>query len=221
MYHMNRVALPVRSSIITVLLVALIVVSTCVSATDQSIEINIDSSGVPHVKLHVFLEQGLNTLKLPVEPIDNTIIILCGGAEPAWVFSDGLLSIYSDVPCGGVIEYIANVTIDGGALTLRIDDSATVALSIDSDVVMLSLPEDVDSLAQEEGRIVMTLRGPATLVYTLASTATPSTSLPESSPQTPVPAEPEERGLSPVYIALIVMVLVIALVTTLVLTRKR
>ena len=155
----------------------------------QSIEssavVSIGSDGVVSVSVKAVLPKGLNTLRLPVEPIVSTIVVVGDGLALPAVYDNGTLYTILDKDMSVEVSYIANTSIDKGIFYLNIETEDTIELRVPLEVLLLTWPEqNIVDVALEDNVLVLYIKGPATIRYTLK---VPITSTPISSP-TPVPS---------------------------------
>lgn len=161
----------VISSIIIPIIILLITTSTASEETAQSLTISIDSGGIVYVNFYADLKQGVNTFKLSVDPIAETINIKCDDEMLPWVLTDVTLNIVSDSECRALIEYLAKIYINGSTLSFDIKDDVMVKLAIEKNIILLSIPEDIESFSTDGNRLIIIFRGPATITYALSITA--------------------------------------------------
>lgn len=148
----------------------------------------IDSNGVVNVAIKLSLDEGLHEVFLPIEPIPVTITITYDDEELPLIYEEGRLYVYLDKPLTVTINYIANTTIENNVFHLNIKTPDVVELRISKDVILLSWPEEsIVNIRLDQGVLVLMLKGPITISYTLKlpTTQTPKTAVTPITPSTP------------------------------------
>jgi len=197
-----------------------------------TVVILITLSGVPTVSIQIPVTVGVNTVELPVAPIETSIAVMVSGAPAPYLLNGSTLYIVSDVDGVADISYIANINVENsGVISFNVSE-AHVKLYIPDNVVLLTPLGNVTSLGSETINgtryTVIEFYGPQTIEYIVlnVSTQTATVTTPQSittpttqqitqttPPQTSTPTEAADRGLTMYIIAAaIAIVLVIAVV---------
>lgn len=200
--------------IIIPILVSLITAVPSVGESVQSLVISIDSGGVVYVEIYVNLRPGMNTLKLFVNPITETINIKCDDVILSWAIIDDNLNILSNSECKAFVEYLAKIKINGSTLSFDVKDDVMTKLVVERNIILLSIPEDVLSFSTENDKLIIVFRGPATIAYTLPPVANATTTVTS-------PATAEVQPFPLLILIGIAIVVSIAVVLAIIMLRKR
>jgi len=216
----------------------------------QSVEIRVGGDGVATVTLVASVDAGVTAIELPVDPIAVTIDVNSSVSGVEWMLEDGYLYIAS--PSQGTVRvtYIANASIENGAIMLNVKTNSSARLVLAPTIVLLTLPENVVSITTlPGGELEIVFTGPATISYTIAqpitaittpatttsptpTTAspapTPTTMITPTTPSTPITQTPSPSSTTtqilPVslstIIAVAVIVIVIAIIIALIIRRR-
>lgn len=172
--------------LISVFLFTIAIHTTICVQAESEVTIYIDGSGVATVTLFIEATQGMNTVNLPVEPLEPTIEVVCNDLEVPWLLTDVVeLHFYVESACGVVVSYVANISIEGGVFTVDVANVASAKLVLDSNIVLLTLPQNITDIHKEDSGLAITFAGPAEISYTvLQSISQPSTTPATKSPTT-------------------------------------
>lgn len=197
---------------------------------DRTIYMDIDEHGVTEVVISTSLDEGLHEIPLPVPPLVPTIVATSNGLFLPIVYDNGNLYMVLDRAAKVEISYIANVSVTDGVFVLEIVTSDIVELRIPQNIILLSWPhEHVVSARVEQGVLILGLRGPTTIRYTVrvlmppTATPTPTIQTPTPTPK-PTPTQPPATPPTEPYWYLLPIAVVIATglaVFIYFLTRKR
>lgn len=219
-----------RSIALVLLLCLLYVSATSEVYTQQSVAIDINEHGVASVELLGYFNEGLQTIRVPVKPIPETIIATAEG-EPIPViyeYENDTLYLIVQKPSSVEISYIANVSILDSIFCLVIETNATVTLRISIvNIVLLTVPRDIIGYKREDDTLILTIRGPQELRYTLRLqqiTQTPPTQTPttntQTTQQTPQPST-EQPSRTLISIAIPAIAVAIAGTVAIYVRRRR
>jgi uncharacterized membrane protein len=159
------------------LILLILLITTAVNA--QTINVEVNEFGVCLVDITVELNEGLQSVKLPIEPIAASIIALTDGRALPIIYENNTLHVILDKPSVVKISYIANVSLVGNVfhLTINTDDNLTLKIPT-LKVILLTLPKNIVSFEEEDGILTLMVRGPQEIMYTLRTwniTQTPTT----------------------------------------------
>jgi uncharacterized membrane protein len=204
------------------LLILLLLLTTVVSA--QTINVEVDESGVCLVSIKVEVGDGLQSVRLPIEPIAASIVALADGKALPVIYENNTLYLILDKPSTVDISYIANTSLVGNVfhLSINTDDNLTLKIPTSS-VILLTLPKNIISFKEEGGVLTLVVRGPQEIMYSLRVPSITQTVAP--TPTNTVTTQPTVVTPKPDYTSLlitgIVVVAVASGVTYVVLRRGR
>jgi len=139
----------------------------------QSVEIRVGGDGVATVTLVASVDAGVTTIELPVDPIAVTIDVNSSVSSVEWMLENGYLYIASPSQDTVRVTYIANASIENGAIMLNVKTNSSVRLILAPTIVLLTLPENVVSVTTlPGGELEIVFTGPATISYTITQPTT-------------------------------------------------
>ena len=117
--------------------------------------LSIDSNGVVEAYLKISASEGLNEVKLPVEPIPETIEISMDNITLIPLYENG--SLYFFAPESGAVEitYLVNITAEGSVFRFRIEDEGLVRLLLAPQVVLLTVPKAIENATYSDGSLLI------------------------------------------------------------------
>jgi len=132
-----------------------------------AIVLSINSDGVVEAHLRIAASEGLNEVRLPVEPIPETIEVSLDGSALIPLYENGSLYFFS--PQSGVadISYLVNITVEGKVFRFRVEEERLVKLLLAPQVVLLTIPEAIENATYEDGSLLISFYGPEEIEYTL------------------------------------------------------
>ncbi|NOZ89273.1 MAG: winged helix-turn-helix transcriptional regulator [Crenarchaeota archaeon] len=179
-----------------VLVAALALLSAPALAAWETPVIHIASDGTVTVTVNGTVEPGLNAFPAPAPPVPATITAVVDGEAVPVVYENGTIYVASDRTAAASITYVVNVTQADGGLSFTIGNQ-TVKLVVEPNIVLLQLPRGLLAAEQADGRLVLTVQGPDTIVYlvtqprqaqtttqTQTATATPAPTATQTETQT-------------------------------------
>jgi uncharacterized membrane protein len=209
------------------LLILLLLLTTVVSA--QTVNVEVDESGVCLVSIKVEVGDGLQSVRLPIEPIAASIVALADGKALPVIYENNTLYLILDKPSTVDISYVANVSLVGNVfhLSINTDDNLTLKIPTSS-VILLTLPKNIISFKEEGGVLTLVVRGPQEITYSLRVPSITQTVIPtptNTATTQPTVTQPTVVTPKPDYTSLlitgIVVVAVASGVTYVVLRRRR
>lgn len=189
--------------IATIYILCSMIIAIHVYGAIQVVNIIINSDGIANVYANATLTEGLNRVLLPIEPVPETIVVKQNGRDIPPIYYNGTLIIPLETAGPVEIRYMANVSVYGGKILLKIGH-VNVILKAMRGVVLLSVPENVFEARTENGVLILRFAGPAELSYTIAG---PPTVPPETKMPFPAFPFPIWMALLPIFIIVIVVLL--------------
>lgn len=186
----------------------------------------ITRSGVVEVRLVVGVSEGLNEVRLPVEPLVETLEARVGGRLIVPLYEGGSLYLFTRSPGEAEITYLANVTSRDSVYSFRLL-GGMVKIIAEPGVVLLTPPERVVEVGEREGVVELVIEGPGLIEYAVRRAAPPPPEVvqiqtpPAQETRTPEEvAEPEEPPV-PAWAWLVVpAVVVVAAILVVVIARR-
>jgi uncharacterized membrane protein len=133
----------------------------------------IDSSGIVEAYLSLRAVEGLNEVRLPAEPIPETIEVRVGSECVAAIYEDGILYFFSPAPGDAEITYMVNVSARNNILSFDIGGGNLTRLRISPQVILLTVPRSIEGIEYVEGDLVIEFHGPERIEYAVRAGATP------------------------------------------------
>lgn len=217
-----------------------ILVILLLASQPATILITIDSSGVVDAYLSLKTVEGLNEVRLPAEPIPETIEVRVGGEYAAAIYEDGVLYFFSPAPGDAEITYMVNVSARDNILSFDIGEGNLTRLRISRQVILLTVPKNIEGVEYVEGDLVIEFYGPDRIEYivragaapqptitTTSTEATTPTTKPITTTQTSSPHATESiersgaRLIDPSILVGLIMITVIAIAAILAYSRSR
>lgn len=138
-----------------------------------TILITIDSSGIVEAYLSLRTVEGLNEIRLPAEPIPETIEVRVGGECVAAIYEDGILYFFSPAPGDAEISYMVNVSAMDNILSFGIGGGVLTKLKISPQVILLTVPRNIEGIEYVKGDLVIEFYGPERIEYAVRTGAAP------------------------------------------------
>ena len=158
-------------SIVALLLIAL------QALIPQTVIVSIDSSGIVNVSMDIDLVEGVNEIKLPIEPIVESIEVRIDNQSIVPIYSDGMLYVFALSNGSAHISYLANISIDEGVFRFAIESRSLIKLVLSNNVILLTVPENLVNFSYVNDKFVLYIYGPQTIEYIVKQipTTTPTT----------------------------------------------
>jgi len=147
---------------------ALLLLLLLSASQPAALMLSIDSNGVVEAYLKISASEGLNEVKLPIEPIPETIeISMDNNITLIPLYEDG--SLYFFAPESGVAEitYLVNITAEGSIFRFRIEDGGLIRLLLAPQVVLLTVPKTIENATYSDGNLLISFYGPEEIEYTI------------------------------------------------------
>ncbi len=127
--------------------------------------LSIDSSGVVEADLKIMASEGLNEIKLPAEPIPETIEVMMDGKPLIPIYENGSLYFLSPISGEAEISYLVNVSARDHVFGFRILGENLTSLRLASQVILLTIPEKIENLEYVDGDLLIKFYGPEKIEY--------------------------------------------------------
>lgn len=172
-----------------IVLYMLLILLLILQASVTQVEIVIGSDGVAIVNMNVSLEEGLNAVKLPVEPIVGTIEVIMNNRTLIPIYENKTLYIFAPIAGSAYITYVANMTIADSILRLSIKENVLVKLVLNPNVIPLTLPLNIVNTYYYNENLVIEFYGPQDIEYVVRETPLSliTTPVPTNTTVTPSP----------------------------------
>uniref|UniRef100_A0A7C5YWM7 Winged helix-turn-helix transcriptional regulator n=1 Tax=Ignisphaera aggregans TaxID=334771 RepID=A0A7C5YWM7_9CREN len=173
----------------------------CIFAQEMTM-VSIDEYGTALVEIHMHLDNGLQIIELPIEPIPETIIAVANEKPIPIIYENNTLYLIVEESSTIEISYIANISIKDGIFHLIIKRNISAILKIPiASIILLTLPREIISYKEEDNTFILIIKGPQELRYTLRI---PTTPIQTSPPSTPISIE----GIGYIWIYILTIVIV-------------
>lgn len=207
---------------ITVVVTIIVVVLMLQSVNCEEIitVIEIYDHGVVEAFIRLFLDEGVHEITAPVEPIVSTVTAQANNSYIPVIYANGSFYFVLNNKSEVVIDYVANVSIDRNIFYLNILTENNFEIRLSKNIILLSWPEEklIDARIEQD-KLILVVKGPLVIRYTLRTSPTPTLSQsPTSTPvtQTPIPStlpqsnETQRQDFSNIMI-LVVVIIVLAI----------
>lgn len=169
----------------------------------EMLMVSLDEYGTALVEIHIYLDNGLQTIELPIEPIPETIIATANEKPIPVIYENNTLYLIVEESSTIEISYIANTSIKDGIFYLIIKRNISAILKIPiASIILLTLPREIISYKEEDNTFILIIRGPQELRYTLRIPTT--TPIQTNPPTTPISIE----GIGYIWIYIIVIIII-------------
>jgi uncharacterized membrane protein len=138
-----------------------------------TILITINSSGVVEAYLSLKTVEGLNEVRLPAEPIPETIEVRVSGEYVAAIYEGGALYFFSPAPGDAEITYTVNMSARDNVFSFDVGGGNLTRLRIPPQVILLTVPRNIEGMEYVEGDLVIEFYGPERIEYAVRAGAAP------------------------------------------------
>ncbi|MEM1560538.1 MAG: winged helix-turn-helix transcriptional regulator [Ignisphaera sp.] len=182
----------------------------------QTVMMDINEYGVVLVEMHEYLSEGLQTVRVPVEPIPETIIAIADGEAVPIIYENKTLYLIIQRHSFIEISYIANVSIANNIFYLMIETNDTITLRIPvANVILLTVPREIIDYKEGNKTLILTIKGPQELKYTLRPlqtihTPTQTTPIPTQTPPQTSQIPPSTAQPNYIWIAIAIPIIITA-----------
>ncbi len=139
--------------------------------------ITIDPSGVVEAYLSLKTFDGLNEVRLPAEPIPETIEVRVGGEYAVAIYEDGMLYFFSPVGEEAEITYLVNISARNGIFSFSISEGNLTRLRVSPQIILLTVPKNIEGMEYVEGDLVIEFYGPEEIEYAVRTGVTTTASI--------------------------------------------
>ena len=164
-----------------------------------SIMVSIDSGGVAEARLKVSISEGLNEVRLPVEPIPETIEVTMDNRSLIPLYENGNLYLFSPVPGEAEITYLVNISSRDGVFYFELTGEELIKLLIAPQIILLSIPENIKNLTYLDDTLQIEFYAPDRIEYVVrrevkTQTQVQATARSETTVQTAIATEKTEKA---------------------------
>ncbi len=149
----------------------------------EMVMVSLDEYGTALVEIRIHLDNGLQTIELPIEPIPETIMAVANEKPIPVIYENDTLYLIVEESSTIEISYIANISIKDGIFYLIIKRDISAILKIPVvNIILLTLPREIISYKEEDNTFILMIKGPQELRYTLRIPTTPIQTSPSLTP---------------------------------------
>lgn len=135
------------------------------AAQFQIVQVAIASDGVVFVEINVNVDEGLNAIELPIEPIPESIIVSLNNAALTPMYEEGVLYIFSPSSDAVKITYLANISVVNNLFSFDVKGGGLVKLTLSPEIILLSVPDNVMNFEYVNNGLVVEFYGPQKIEY--------------------------------------------------------
>jgi len=133
--------------------------------------ITIDSSGIVEAHLRLNVVEGLNEVRLPAEPIPETIEVKVGGEYAVAIYENQSIYFFSPIAGEAEITYLVNVSARDSIFSFSIVYENLTRLRVPPQIVLLAVPRNIERMEYAEGDLVIEFYGPEVIEYAVKTGA--------------------------------------------------
>ncbi|MEM0328986.1 MAG: winged helix-turn-helix transcriptional regulator [Nitrososphaerota archaeon] len=133
--------------------------------------ITIDSSGVVEAHLRLNVVEGLNEVRLPAEPIPETIEVKVRGEYAVAIYENQSIYFFSPIAGEAEITYLVNVSARDSIFSFSIVYENLTRLRVPPQIVLLAVPRNIERMEYAEGDLVIEFYGPEVIEYAVKTGA--------------------------------------------------
>jgi uncharacterized membrane protein len=148
-----------------IILVAILSALLPLASQQAAMLITIDRGGVAEAHLSLSAVEGLNEVRLPAEPIPETIWVRVNGEYVAPIYENGVLYFFSRAPGDAEIDYMINISARNDILSFEVNWGNLTRLRIPPQVILLTVPRNITGMEYVEGDLVIEFYGPERIEY--------------------------------------------------------
>lgn len=185
-----------------ILLAALFMVSQ-----PQVIQVTLNSNGIAIIDMNLRIEEGLNAIRLPVEPIPESVAVSMNNSTLVPIYENGSLYVFSPTSGNAEINYLANISVRDDVFSFEIEANDLVKLTLKPEIVLLAVPDNVVNFTYVDSDLVVEFYGPQKIEYVVkaggaATTTTAAETTFTTSTFTPSPETEKGLEIQPYLLAL-------------------
>ncbi len=142
-------------------------------AVSQSpiIQVTVNSNGVVVVQMDLWVDEGLNLIKLPVTPIPESITVLMDNLTLIPIYENGSLYVFSPTSGSVEINYLANISVKDDIFSFDVMGGALVRLILKPEIILLSVPDNAVNFTYTDKELLIEFYGPQTIEYVVKKTS--------------------------------------------------
>ncbi|MCD6341878.1 MAG: winged helix-turn-helix transcriptional regulator [Thaumarchaeota archaeon] len=173
----------------------------------QVIQVTLNSNGIAIIDMNLRIEEGLNAIKLPVEPIPESVAVSINNSTLVPIYENGSLYVFSPTSGNAEINYLANISVRDDVFSFEIEANDLVKLTLKPEIVLLAVPDNVVNFTYVDSDLVVEFYGPQKIEYVVkaggaATTTTAAETTFTTSTFTPSPETEKGLEIQPYLLAL-------------------
>lgn len=134
-------------------------------AQQQAINVAIGLDGIVTVEMNVNLDEGLNSVSLPIEPLPESLAVSIDGLTLIPMYENSILYVFSPKDGVAKITYLADISIDKNIFMFEVRGGSPVRLTLKPNIVLLSVPEKIVKYEYVNEDLVIEFHGPQKIEY--------------------------------------------------------
>jgi len=204
-----------------ILLAALFMVSQ-----PQVIQVTLNSNGIAIIDMNLRIEEGLNAIRLPVEPIPESVAVSMNNSTLVPIYENGSLYVFSPTSGNAEINYLANISVRDDVFSFEIEANDLVKLTLKPEIVLLAVPDNVVNFTYVDSDLVVEFYGPQKIEYVVkaggtATTTTAAETTFTTSTFTPSPETEKGLEIQPYLLALSLAIAALVIAFAAFILRKK
>ena len=173
----------------------------------QVIQVTLNSNGIAIIDMNLRIEEGLNAIRLPVEPIPESVAVSMNNSTLVPIYENGSLYVFSPTSGNAEINYLANISVRDDVFSFEIEANDLVKLTLKPEIVLLAVPDNVVNFTYVDSDLVVEFYGPQKIEYVVkaggaATTTTAAETTFTTSTFTPSPETEKGLEIQPYLLAL-------------------
>lgn len=171
MFHMGVKIIEKAALMILIILIvlSLLFVNKVSCKNNELVELRIKNNGVAYVVIVGNVSVGLNSFTLPITPVVASIETYVNNELVPSIFFEDTIYVPSSSAGTATVMYLANTTISNGKISVKIITNDTVRLVVEPQVILLTMPEEILSAYVEDKTLIMMVKGPLIIDYTITT----------------------------------------------------
>jgi len=161
--------------------------------TPEEAVITIGPDGVARAYLRGSVDQGLNEVKLPADPIIASIVARVNGSLVAAFYQNGTLYVPSPGPGTLEVEYIVDVKVTPASSWFNITATYPVRVEVAPNIILIGVPQGIADTLVEDGTLILVVQGPTIINYTVTNVTVRQAQNPQ---EAQAPAQEETTSLA-------------------------
>lgn len=144
-----------------------LIITPYIEAQPQFISVTIESDGVVIVEMDINVDEGLNIITLPIEPIPESITVSLDRLTLIPMYVDESLYVFSPKSGTSKVTYFANISVKDNVFSFEIKDRSLVKLAISQNIILLSVPENIVGYSYVNESLILEFYGPQRIDYVI------------------------------------------------------